>query len=64
VQIIIPEANPLLPPLYEVVVVRRVAPEHPRGRGRPLGEPPPSPDPARVWSLSARNERKKTTVDR
>jgi hypothetical protein len=34
-QIIIPEANPLLPPLAEIVVVRRVVSSSPRRRGSP-----------------------------
>jgi hypothetical protein len=52
VQIIIPESNPLLPPLSEVFVVHRVVSSSPRRRGSPQVSPCAGPGRARVSSLA------------
>jgi hypothetical protein len=51
-QVVLLELNPTLSPLVELAGVCRIGSSSPRRRGKPLGEPPPFPKPARVPSLS------------
>jgi hypothetical protein len=50
-QIFITEANPSLPPLFEVALSRRIPSSHLHSQGRPLGKPPRGPCRARVSPL-------------
>jgi hypothetical protein len=54
-----------VPPLSETAVDRRIPSSPPHGRGRPVGAPPPPPDPARVSALcsAARGRRWPRIVD-
>jgi hypothetical protein len=63
-QIRLPGTRTSMPPLAGLAVVRRAASSGPRRRGMPLGEPPPSPEPARVCSSPPGRRRKETKQNR
>jgi hypothetical protein len=63
-QVLIPEANPLISPISEVAEKRRFSSCPPRRRGTPLGEPPCPPGRARVSTPAPSGQRLKTTEGR